>query len=248
MEKEKKIDEIEINLAEIFALLLDKLPVIILSAILGTVVAFAFTKLLITPQYQSLTQIYVTNSATEGDKAQINETDVRTSTYLTKDYMILIKSRPVLEQVIADMELHMKPVELAQKISVTTPTDTRILTIAVKDSDPMLAQKIADAVREASKKQIQDVMGVEKVNTVEKANLPENPVSPNTKMNVLVGGILGLFLSVMFVIVRYVLDDTIKTQEDVEKYLGVSVLGLIPELEDLSQNKKKKKKKKKASK
>lgn len=248
MEKEKKNDEIEINLAEIFALLLDKLPVIILSAILGIVVAFAFTKLLITPQYQSLTQIYVTNSATEGDKAEINETDVRTSTYLTKDYMILIKSRPVLEQVIADMELDMKPAELAQKISVTTPTDTRILTIAVKDSNPMLAQKIADAVREASKKQIQDVMGVEKVNTVESANLPENPVTPNTRLNVLIGGILGFFLSIMFVIVRFVLDDTIKTQEDIEKYLGISVLGLIPELEDLSQNKKKKKKKTKASK
>ena len=125
--------------------------------------------------------------------------------------------------------------------SVSTPTDTRILTIAVSDTDPMLAKKIADAVREASKTQIQSVMGIETVNTVEESNLPENPVSPNTKMNVLMGFVLGLILSIAVVIIRFMLDDTIKVQEDVEKYLGLSVLGMIPELETGDQKKKKKK-------
>lgn len=240
MEADNRNDEIEINLREIFAVLMDKLAVIILIAVLGAAVAFAFTKFLIKPVYQSSTQVYVTNNSLTTTE-QINVGDLQSSNYLTKDYMILVKSNPVLEQVIADMNLDMTTSELSDKIVVSTPTDTRILTIAVSDTDPMLAKKIVDAVREASKTQIQSVMGIETVNTVEESNLPENPVSPNTKMNVLMGFVLGLILSIAVVIIRFMLDDTIKVQEDVEKYLGLSVLGLIPELETGDQKKKKKK-------
>lgn len=240
MEADNRNDEMEINLREIFAVLMDKLAVIILIAVLGAAVAFAFTKFLIKPVYQSSTQVYVTNNSLTTTE-QINVGDLQSSNYLTKDYRILVKSNPVLEQVIADMNLDMTTSELSDKIVVSTPTDTRILTIAVSDTDPMLAKKIADAVREASKTQIQSVMGIETVNTVEESNLPENPVSPNTKMNVLMGFVLGLILSIAVVIIRFMLDDTIKVQEDVEKYLGLSVLGLIPELETGDQKKKKKK-------
>ena len=159
--------------------------------------------------------------------------------------MILVKSNPVLDKVIADLNLKMSTSELAGKISVSTPTDTRILTIAVNDKDPMMAKKIADAVREASKAQIQSVMGIETVNTVEDAKLPESPISPNTKMNILIGFALGFIIAVAVIIIRFILDDTIKAQEDVEKYLGLSVLGLIPELETTDNKKKKKKKKNK---
>lgn len=243
METENRNGEVEIDLREIFALLVNKLAIIALVAVLGAVVAFAYTKFLISPVYQSKTQVYVTNnSLTTTD--QIKVTDLQSSNYLTKDYMILVKSNPVLEKVIADLELKMSTSALAGKIHVSTPTDTRILTISVNDKDPMVAKKIADAVREASKAQIQSVMGIETVNTVEEANLPENPISPNTKLNVLIGFVLGFVIAVAVVIIRFMLDDSIKAQEDVEKYLGLSVLGLIPELEN-SDNKKKKKKKKK---
>lgn len=244
METNKKNDEIELDLREIFGLLMSKSGVIILTAILGAVIAFAFTKLLITPMYQSTTQIYV-KSNTAYDSQQINVNDLQSSTYLTKDYRVLVKSRPVLEQVIADMSLEMKSQELAAKISVNTPTDTRIITIAVTDADPMLAKTLADRIREAAKTQIQGVMGIEAVNTVEEGNLPEYPVSPNLKMNMIIGFALGLILSMAIVILRFILDDTIKTQDDIEKYLGLSVLGLIPAIETEEQAKKKKKKKKK---
>jgi capsular polysaccharide biosynthesis protein len=240
MENDRKNDEVEIDLREIFGLLLNKAGVIILTAILGAVIAFAFTKLLITPMYQSSTQIYVMNN--KSDTSQITVTDLQSSSYLTKDYMILVTSRPVLEQVIADMQLDMTTGELAGKISVTTPTDTRILTITVTDSDPILAKNIADSVREASKTQIQSVLDVETVNTVEEANLSETPVSPNLKKNIFIGFLLGFILAVAVVIIRFVLDDTIKTQDDIEKYLGMSVLGIIPAIETGEQTKKKKKK------
>ncbi len=244
METENRNDEVEIDLREIFAILLDKLAVIVLAAVLGAAVAFTFTKFLISPVYQASTQVYVTNNKlTTTD--QINVSDLQSSNYLTKDYMILVKSNPVLDKVIADLNLKMSTSELAGKISVSTPTDTRILTIAVNDKDPMMAKKIADAVREASKAQIQSVMGIETVNTVEDAKLPESPISPNTKMNILIGFALGFIIAVAVIIIRFMLDDTIKAQEDVEKYLGLSVLGLIPELETTDNKKKKKKKKNK---
>ena len=244
METENRNDEVEIDLREIFAILLDKLAVIVLAAVLCAAVAFTFTKFLISPVYQASTQVYVTNNKlTTTD--QINVSDLQSSNYLTKDYMILVKSNPVLDKVIADLNLKMSTSELAGKISVSTPTDTRILTIAVNDKDPMMAKKIADAVREASKAQIQSVMGIETVNTVEDAKLPESPISPNTKMNILIGFALGFIIAVAVIIIRFMLDDTIKAQEDVEKYLGLSVLGLIPELETTDNKKKKKKKKNK---
>lgn len=242
MEIENRNDEVEIDLRDIFAILINKLAIIVLAAVLGAAVAFTFTKFLISPVYQARTQVLVkSTSLTTTD--QIKVSDLQSSNYLTKDYMILIKSNPVLDKVIADLGLDMSSSALAGKIHVSSQTDTRILTIAVNDKDPIMAKKIADAVREASKTRIHEVMGMETVENVDEAKLPESPISPNTKMNTLIGFMLGFVIAIAVIIIRFMLDDTIKAQEDVEKYLGLSVLGLIPELETTDSKKKKKKKK-----
>lgn len=242
METENRNGEVEIDLRDIFAILINKLAIIVLAAVLGAAVAFTFTKFLISPVYQARTQVLVkSTSLTTTD--QIKVSDLQSSNYLTKDYMILIKSNPVLDKVIADLGLDMSSSALAGKIHVSSQTDTRILTIAVNDKDPMMAKKIADAVREASKTRIHEVMGMETVENVDEAILPESPISPNTKMNTLIGFMLGFVIAIAVIIIRFMLDDTIKAQEDVEKYLGLSVLGLIPELETTDSKKKKKKKK-----
>lgn len=242
MEIENRNGEVEIDLRDIFAILINKLAIIVLAAMLGAAVAFTFTKFLISPVYQARTQVLVkSTSLTTTD--QIKVSDLQSSNYLTKDYMILIKSNPVLDKVIADLGLDMSSSALAGKIHVSSQTDTRILTIAVNDKDPIMAKKIADAVREASKTRIHEVMGMETVENVDEAKLPENPISPNTKMNTLIGFMLGFVIAIAVIIIRFMLDDTIKAQEDVEKYLGLSVLGLIPELETTDSKKKKKKKK-----
>lgn len=242
METENRNGEVEIDLRDIFAILINKLAIIVLAAVLGAAVAFTFTKFLISPVYQARTQVLVkSTSLTTTD--QIKVSDLQSSNYLTKDYMILIKSNPVLDKVIADLGLDMSSSALSGKIHVSSQTDTRILTIAVNDKDPIMAKKIADAVREASKTRIHEVMGMETVENVDEAILPESPISPNTKMNTLIGFMLGFIIAIAVIIIRFMLDDTIKAQEDVEKYLGLSVLGLIPELETTDSKKKKKKKK-----
>lgn len=241
METTNRNDEIEINFREIFAILLDKLAVIILVAVLGAAVAFTYTKFMVVPTYKSSTQVYVSNTTPTSDK--INVGDLQSGTLMTKDYRVVVKSTPVLEQVKSNLKLNISTEELAAKISVEIPADTRILKISVVDTDPFTAKNIADSVREASKTQIMNVMGIEMVNTIEEGNLPENPIGPNMKLNVLIGFMLGLIIAVAAIIIRFMLDDTIKVQEDVEKYLGISVLGLIPETETPDSKKKKKKRK-----
>lgn len=247
-------DVIEIDLAEVIVLLLHKLWLIIFSAIVVGAATFFICLYLITPTYESTTKIYIINrQSTE----TLTYSDLQSGTQLTKDYQELVKSRPVLEEVRSELNLFdVDNEDLQKKITVTVPTDTRIVTITVEDNDPYMARAIADRVRTSASHHIAAVMNTEAVNVVEEANLPIEPSGPKTIRNTALGGIVGAFLAIAIIMIIYITDDTIKGPDDVEKYLGVSVLGSIPMLsEDLlpdggdggKKKRKKKKKKKKKS-
>ena len=150
-------DEVEIDLGEVFHLLLSKLGVIILSGIVFCLAAVMGTMLLITPKYESTTKIVVLSKQ---DSSTLTNQDIQTSTSLTKDYAELIKSRTVTEGVIAQLKLDMTHEELLKKLSVDTPTDTRVVSITVTDTDPYTAAQIANAVRDIASKHIQQVMDI----------------------------------------------------------------------------------------
>lgn len=240
-----KNDEIEIDLRQIFSILLSKAIVIAIAAVLGAVVAFVYTKFMVEPTYTSRTQVYVRNTASkDANSSQLNVSDLQSSTYLTKDYIMLCKSSQVLKQVIEELNLTLSEGALSSKISVTTPEDTRILTISVIDTEPFMAKSIADSVREAAKVQIVKVTGVESVENIDGedgANLPTSPTGPNMKLNLVIGFLLGFLIAVIIIIVRFLLDDSIKTQDDIENYLGLSVLGIIPKTEEPAKKKSSKK-------
>ena len=147
---------------------------------------------------------------------------------MTKDYMELIKSRSVMEQVISQLQLDMSVDKLSGEITVSNTADTRILSISVENESPKLAKEIADAVRESASVQITQITDADAVNMVEEGNLPKDPTSPNTMKNAMLGGILGIFLALGAIVLIYILDDTIKTPDDVERYLGLTVLTSIP--------------------
>lgn len=237
---QQKTDEIEIDLREIASVLFRKLGIIILSGIILALVAMVGTKLFITPQYQSTTKMYV---LTKQDGNTLTSGDMQTSTLLTKDYAELIKSRTVIEGVIATLDLDLTYDNLLKKVSVSTPTDTRILTISVEDKDPYTASKIADAIRDAAAEHIQKVMNTETVNVVESANIPSKPAKPSAMKNGLIGGVFGVFLAIAVILISYMLNDTIKTTDDVEKYLGLSTLGSLPLSTNETKNKKRQNKK-----
>lgn len=219
-------DEINIDLIELFGVLWRKAFIIILVGFVFAVLSYAGTKFLITPLYTSTTKMYVLSK--QNDNATVTYTDLQTGTQLTKDYMELVKSRPVLEKVIEQLNLDMSSDDLKDTITVETPEDTRILTVKVKHADPEMARDIANAIREAVSIQIKTIMDAESVNVVEEGNLPEKPSSPSAMKNTLIGGFLGCVLAVGIILLIYLLDDTIKTPDDVEKYLGLSVLASVP--------------------
>lgn len=222
-------DVVEIDLGEIFALLLHKAWIIILCAVLLGAAGFGVSKFMLTEMYESTTDVYILNKS---DNSEIAYSDVQLSSQLTKDYAQLITSRKVLEAIIAEYKPNMTYGEFADRISVSIPTDTRIISITVTDEDPAMAQLLADEVRKEASAHIKNVMDIQAVNVVDVANLPEGPASPSIPKWTLVGAMVGAFLAGAIILVRFMLDDTIKTSDDVERYLGLSTLGMIPIRED----------------
>ena len=186
-------DEIEIDLREIFSVLLSHLGIIILSGLVLGLVAIVGTKVFITPQYQSVTKMYV---LAKQNNDTLTSADMQTSTLLTKDYAEMIQSRTVTEAVIAQLGLDMTHEQLVNKISVSNTTDTRIITISVLDKDPYMARDIANAVRDTAAEHIKNVMNSEAVNVVDEANIPAEKYSPSVSKNGLIGGVLGCMIAV----------------------------------------------------
>lgn len=222
-------EEIEIDLKQIFFVLLDKLFVILACGIFVGVLAFAYTKLFISPTYQSVTTTCVVKNEDDSD---VDANDFVTGNYLSKNYVAIVQSNTVFEEVINTLELDMTIAQLKNKVSVINIADTQIIQITVSDTDPYRAQEIADAIRIASEKAIIKILHVPGVEKVDGANLPTAPSSPNMVKNVLLGVIVGVFLSVAVIVIRFILDDTIKSPEDIERYLGISTLASIPMMEE----------------
>lgn len=242
-------DEVEIDIGYILSILWEKILVIIATGIIVGLAGFLVSKFLITPKYESETKLYVLNRAND---SATTLSDVQLSTQLTKDYQILVTSAPVMNQVIKELGLNMKASELASTISVDTPSDTRVLQITVTSNDPKRAKDIADKVAQVSSKKICDIMKIEQVNVIEEGSLSEEPAVDTVQKWTLIGLALGIVLSCAVIIIRSMLDDTVKTTEDVEKYFDLSTLAVIPiseEMDDgLGKNKKSRKTKKKRSK
>ena len=241
MENHREYDAIEVDLLEIFSVLFGRFWIILGSGLLAAVVGFVISMFILTPTYESTTKIYILNKS---ESTTVTYSDVQMGTQLTKDYAELINSRYVLEEVIKILSLsEMEYRDLLDKVSVHTPTDTRIVSITVTDTNPQQAMDIANCIREVAGEHIQNVMDIDAVNVVEEANMPTTKAGPSVPKWTLVGGALGAFLVCVTILIHYLLDDTIKTSEDVEKYLGLSTLALIPIAEDESNVKQRTKRK-----
>lgn len=235
-------DVIEIDLQELLGLLIHWLWLIVLCGILAGATGFLLSRFVVTPMYQSTTKVYILNKQ---DNSTLTYSDVQLGTQLTKDYAQLIKGRYVLEQVITTCGLTEGYNAFADRVSVETLTDTRIIAITVEDEDPVMAQFIANEIRKVASEHIKNVMDIQAVNVAEEANLPEGPSSPSIMKWTAVGMLLGIFLCAMVLVIRFLMDDTIKTSDDIEKYLGLSTLAMIPVMETEEKHKHGKKKKKK---
>ena len=235
--------EVEINLAELVPYLFHWIWLILIVGLLTAAIAFGYSAFVLTPKYQSTTKVYILSKQGSDDKVTYSDTQLANN--LTKDFKEMIKSRTVLETVIKECNLPESYEALAGNVSVSNTSDTRIVGINVKDTNPARAQYIANAVREVAAIHLQEVMDLEAVNVVEEANLPTKIVEPSKKKYTLIGFLIGAVITIAVLIIRYYLDDSIKTSEDVERYLGMTTLATIPMFEGSESAKKSKKSKKK---
>ncbi|MGO1483700.1 MAG: capsular polysaccharide biosynthesis protein [Streptococcus thermophilus] len=222
---------VEIDVLALLQKLWTKKVFILFTAFYVAAFSFLVTYFFIQPTYTSTTRIYVVNQAT--DNNNLSAQDLQAGTYLANDYKEIITSNDVLSEVIKDEKLNLSEAELSKMVSVNIPTDTRLISISVNAKTGQDAQTLANKVREVASKKIKKVTKVEDVTTLEEAKLPESPSSPNIKLNVLLGAVLGGFLAVVGVLVREILDDRVRRPEDVEDALGMTLLGIVPDTDKI---------------
>ena len=205
---------------------------IALVALVFAIAAFGYSAFLAKKEYQSTSRIYVVSRQNQENNALTNS-DLQAGSYLVKDYREIILSQNVLTQAIEELKLDMTPAELSKKISVSVPTDTRILSITAKDGNPKEAARIANGLRNVAAEKIISVTKVSDVTTLDEAEVPQSPSSPNIRRNVLLGFIAGAGLMVVLLVVVEVLDDRVKRPEDIEELMGLTLLGIVPDMKKL---------------
>lgn len=233
-EKDIEHDEVEINLSEIFYVLIGKWKILLLSFIITAAAVFGITKFMIAPKYKASSMIYVLGKSS-GSTDAIN---LQLSQQVTVDFQILATSRPVIEAVIDDCQLSLTYEDMIKKISVSNPTGTNILKMTITDEDPQQSADIANALSKETEEQIEKVMVTEKLSSVEDAVAPTTPSSPSVAKDTFLAGIFGMFVMAIILMVCHVSDDTIKTEEDVRKYLGLATLASFPIDDDIVKKKK----------
>ncbi|MGT2755614.1 Wzz/FepE/Etk N-terminal domain-containing protein [Streptococcus ovuberis] len=219
--------QLEIDVIQLLKKLWSRKFSIIFTSLIFGGLALAASAFLMTPAYTSTTRIYVVNQKTESITTQ----DLQAGDYLVKDYQEIIKSNDVMTAVVENEGLPMTPMQLADKVRVQVPTGTRIISISVEDNDPEEASRLTNAVREVAAEKIKTITKVEDVTTLEVAEPATKPSSPNIKRNVLLGILLGGFIAVALVLLREILDDRVARPEDVEEILGMTLLGVVPEMD-----------------
>jgi len=221
---------IEIDVLYLLRKLWSKKFFIVFVGLLVGTIALLGSVFFIKPKYTSTTRIYVVSRTS--DTALTNQ-DLQAGSYLVNDYKEVITSSEVLASVIDQEKLSISTGQLSGKISVNIPTDTRVISISVTDTDAQRACDIANTVREVAAEKIKAVTKVDDVTTLESATKASHPSSPNVKKNAAVGFLVGAFVAIVGILVAEVLDDRVRRPEDIEEVLGLTLLGVAPDADKL---------------
>lgn len=213
----------EIDLLEVANVIWQKIWAVIMCFVIGAVLFGGYTKMMVTPQYTATSMIYILGQTTSISSIA----ELQLSSALTADFTIMAKSRAVINGVIKEMDLNMTYDQLKNSVNITNPSDSHILQIEVTNPDPKLAKDISNTMANAVAENIASVMATDKPSIAEKAVTPGAPSSPNLTKNIAMGGIVGAALAVALIVLGYMMDDTIKTEEDVRKYLQINTLASV---------------------
>lgn len=225
MERQYDADgEIEIDLKDLFFELMNNWMMIGISTVLVALIMFCISKFILVPEYTSTSELYVLSNST----SITNLADIQIGTSLTNDYIVVVKGRPVLEQVITNLELDETYGSLKEKVAINNPSNSRILDITVTDVDPKRAKLIADEIAKVGSAFIAEKMVQDPPTIIQYGYVNDNPVSPNVLTNTVLGAAVGAFLAIAIIVITYLMNDTIMTADDIERKLGLNVLGTLP--------------------
>ena len=216
--------EIEIDLMELLYRLVDQWKIIFLGAFLGTALSAVITLFVLVPTYEATAKLYVMNS----NDSAINLSDLQIGSYLTTDYQEVFKTWEVHEMVISNLGLSYTYKQLRNMLTVVNPSNTRVLYITITSEDPKEATMLANEYASVAQRYISNTMSTEQPNSFSVALEPTEPVSPNNPLNIVLGFLLGTFLAIALVSILFMLDDKIKTSEDILKYTNMPTLAMVP--------------------
>lgn len=217
-------DEVEIDLLQLFRALKKRILWIVGAGVIMGGAFGLFSKFAITPQYTSTSMVYILSKET----TLTSLADLQIGSQLTQDYKIIVTSCPVISEVIDKLKLDISYENMVSKITINNPNDTRILSITAQDPDPVMAKDIADSVAKTSSEYIGDIMEMVPPKVIEEGTVSDKKASPSNGKNAMIGAMLGIVLVCGLTVVEELLNDTIQTEEDVEKYMGLTVLASVP--------------------
>lgn len=221
-----------ISLKELMQTLRKRMTLIVLITVVAMVLSGAVSFFVLTPIYQSTTQLLVNQS--KDDQPAYNPSEIQTNLQLINTYNQIMTSPRILDKVIADLDLDMTASQLKNKITVESAKDSQVVNVTVQDPDPNQAATIANKVADVFEKDIVDLMNVDNVNILTKAEVgpKASPVKPQPLLNIAIAAVVGLMLGVGVAFLLEYLDNTVKTAEDIEKLLELPMLGAVANIED----------------
>lgn len=221
-------ENLEIDLLELMYVLLQRWWMIAIAAIVGAITMMGITAFLITPQYKSQTMLYILNKTT----SVTSIADLQIGTAITNDFIVIAKSKPVIDgaiEIIEEQEgITFSRSEVLSMLSVSKTEDTRILIISATSANPVHACIVANAVAEKTASRMSEIMKSDPPTTVERAEVSAAPISPSMTRNMILGFLIGAVLVCVMLTIQYILNDTIKTEEHIIRYLDVPTLAVVP--------------------
>lgn len=229
----------EIDLLEVARAIWKKRLFVLALTVLGGILAFAVTVIAIRPTYRSSFTAYVNNHSTSSDNdiQSLNNGDTAASQFLAQTYAVIMKSRPLVEDALKISKLTYEYEEVAGDITTDIQTNTQLVTLNVTMRSPQEAKKLADAIAKAAPSYISDIVEGSSMKVVSKPVLARQRYSPNLKKNTIIGALLGLLIALAIVTVQDLMDDRIRSADELEKRFGISILGTIPDFEAAAQKK-----------
>lgn len=230
MEKSKWIEEEEvIDLWAVAKVLFDNKWIISIVSVVMGVLAFAWVTFLVQPQYQSSITMYVNNRASKDAVTTMSQADLNASVHLVDTYSAIITNSSVLKDVMEEAGVELEAEVLKRKMDVRSVNNTEVFEVLVTNTDPQTAAALADAVAKIAPKRIGDIVEGSSIKVISNAEVPTKPISPNRMKTTLMGVMLGFLLSAGLAVVCFLLDTTVKSEEDLARW-NYPILCVIPEM------------------